>query len=164
MAGIEVSSILTASRESLQNAKYVTLAVTCHTCHTCIRHANPCRRRGKAHDTRRMTHASNTHNVSSDQVRCCPSQTAPVTDGPCHAAQVRAKIGSSRPMPNLLQLYVGSAVGLRTSSANLLTGEKTCKPRLVLRVRPCPLPTTNPLLTLCLAPLHPRPTPHTSPR
>lgn len=49
--------------------------------------------------------------------------------------QVQHKLGKDTPLPNLLSVHVGTAVGLRTGRANLLTGERSCHPRVVLCVR-----------------------------
>ena len=49
--------------------------------------------------------------------------------------QVRTKLGAGAPSPNSLSVRVGTAVGLPTGRANILTGERSCRPRVVLSVR-----------------------------
>ena len=48
---------------------------------------------------------------------------------------VRRKLRRGAPMPNMLRVGVGSAVGLNGGSLNLLTGERAIRPRVVLHVR-----------------------------
>lgn len=49
--------------------------------------------------------------------------------------EVRTALPRGAPMPNTLRVHVASAVGLKQGSANLLTGELGCQPRVVLRAR-----------------------------
>ena len=47
--------------------------------------------------------------------------------------EMRSCLPRGAPDPNTLRVHVASAVGLKQTSINLLTGERGCQPRVVLR-------------------------------